>query len=256
MAYYAYAPAELVMTDTSIGFLPQPFHVLANAGETFASDVLEALEPYAGAHAQRPALEAHGGRLWVIEVKAQPHWNIFLLPSQGDRGPMVCALDFGSASQQVAALEPLIWLTHLSPLMALPLSDAKPAMFKALDMILTAPAAPAVTLQLDHPNKQIMAGLVLSKSLRALGRRWGSSQARTHFRDVFDGALHQPQIVEREEGDVVVVSTDYLDGALAGGGARGLAEIYGARRLSKEGLGQRARQSPRSLAPLRELAAR
>lgn len=42
-------------------------------------------------------------------------------------------------------------------------------------------------------------------------RRWRSTQARQEFRDLLDSAISEPQIVDRDGVDVVVIGRDLLD---------------------------------------------
>jgi len=56
--------------------------------------------------------------------------------------------------------------------------------------------------------------------------RWATSKARNQFKTLLDEAQERPQIVEREGGDLVVISRRYLQETVAPTSAKGLSRRY------------------------------
>jgi hypothetical protein len=86
-----------------------------------------------------------------------------------------------------------------------------------------------------------------------VGRTWATAQARTKFRELLHSAQVQPQIVSREEGDVVVVSRAYLDEMRQPSSGRATMRWFKERALSDAGLRLPTAQAPAPIGRLPDL---
>jgi hypothetical protein len=225
------------MPDPSVAFLAQPIQMMARRGEDFTLEVIETLRRWMVSNYVETVRAERDG-VFALSSTPDARWNLVVMRDRSrgtDADARVCGLEFGSPMLAVDHFLPLIAVDHLPAAMHVHLGKIEPRMFTAVatgHAYLTAEENEMVVRQ--TPHHQSAAQIVAQ--VDASGHRWGSSQARRHFKDVFERAREQPQIVERGDGDLLVMSRTYLQELVSPTGARAMAHHFRRMALSAEGM--------------------
>jgi hypothetical protein len=235
------------MKGATVAFLSQPVQLMAQEGEAFSAQVLRTLKAWASSKGKEHVRAEFENKLFVLSPGSHSDLGIVVL-SRGDADHFgwtgVCALEFGEPDRMVSQFAPLAVAERMSFVVEVRLDKVAPSLFTALVHAFgqVIPRHDVAAANLDQIQ-------LLAKG-DVVGRRWVSSQARSHFRTLLEDARKQPQIIERGDDEVVVVSRNYLHELMEPTSARSIARRFRARALPAEGL---ADAPPRTVEPLQDL---
>nr|WP_294506440.1 hypothetical protein [uncultured Rhodopila sp.] len=237
------------MTDPTIAFLPQPVETLAREGEVFAQRVIDTLHGWVRSNCIDNVVTELHKRIFVLSEPASD-WNMVVIlraaPESTKWGVDVCSVGFSGADSLMEHFRPLVDVDGLASVMQVSLHKIEPAMFSVVaESFASTPLYAACGRPLIYGHT-----LDLMHDFDRNAYRWVSSKARTNFKTLLDDARQRPQLVEREDDDLFVVSRRYLQEAIEPTSARGLSRIYRAMALSDAGMPDLV---PRALAPLEDL---
>jgi hypothetical protein len=243
------------MKGATVAFLSQPVQIMAQEGEAFSAQVLRTLKAWAASKGKDHVRAEFEKKLFVLSPGSDSDLGIVVL-SHGDADHFgwtgVCALEFGEPDRMVSQFAPLAVAERMSFVVEVRLDKVAPSLFTAL-VHAFGQVIPVRRHGVAAPNLDQIH--LLAKGDVA-GRRWVSSQARSHFRTLLEDARKQPQIIERGDDDVVVVSRNYLRELMEPTSARSIARRFRARALSAEGLADAPLRTIEPLEDLPELVTR
>jgi hypothetical protein len=243
------------MAESTIAFLPQPVQVMASQGEAFSEDVITTLHEWEDSKRTAHVRASHGGKVFGLSPKTNAGWTVIVILHHSGRGEHawanVCAVDFGGAVSAVEQFAPLMDVEHLRPAMEVNFRKMTPKMFVAM------------AIGQGYPDEALGANLTARHRSRhhvlatvdAVSHRWVQSNARNNFRELLERARQQPQIVERDGEDLILLSKQYLQELVEPTSARAMALRYRANALSASGMAEPIRRRLGRLDDLPELGA-
>jgi hypothetical protein len=241
------------MADTTIAFLSQPVQVMAREGEHFTEEVIRTLHQWVDSKCKVNVQAERGGRVYALSSSRDAAWNLVVIVHHGRASVRpkvdVCALEFGRADSAVDHFAPLIAVDHIVPAFEMSFRKMEPKIFWAIAHGHLHNDDFASSVWSTHIKRTHLVRHLMLK-VDADSHRWASSDARNNFKTLFDAAQKQPQIVERNGDEVVMLSRSYLQELVEPTSARELAIYYREKALSAVGLGEPTR---RSMGPLGEL---
>lgn len=226
------------MPDPAVAFLAQPIQMMARRGEGFTNLVIDTLRRWVASNYIETVRAQHRGLLFALSAEPSTRWHILVMRhghKHADFGASVCGVEFGIAQEAIEHFMPLVGIDHIQPAMQVRLGKMEAKMFAALAVGQGYDVDSIILPGSRAPGRRSVGADVVAQ-VDAASRRWASSQARTHFKDVFDRARQQPQIVERGDDDLVVMSRTYLQELIEPTSARAMAQYYRARGIPAAGL--------------------
>jgi len=224
------------MATPTLGFLQQPIQLMAQEGEAFSQTILKVLRAWMQSTSQDSAQAARNNRLYVLSDSPKSDWQIVVMrPDRAHSAPpSVCFIEYGDTDKVAERFAPLINTRWIPAKVEIELSTAQSGVFALLwDLVGESPSGMHV-IDTKHHLSQRFDGVF---NFDNAARRWASSRARDHFKELLDEAVLQPQIVNRGRGDdVVVVSRHYLEELVDPSSARAMSAHFRGRGLSAEGL--------------------
>ena len=226
------------MSDLAVSFLAQPIQSMAGRGEGFSDLVIDTLRRWVSSSYVETVRDQYHDRIFALSADPADPWRILVIrrsPDLAEPRACVCGIEFVAGRDAIEHFLPLLDVEHIQPAMQVRLDKIEAKMFAALAVRHAhdfsepipekAPKAPRTAVGFDVASR-----------VDAVGRRWASSQARTHFKEVFDRARKQPQIVERGDDDLVVMSRTYLKELIEPSSARAMARHYRVHGIHGDGL--------------------
>ena len=241
------------MTEPTIAFLEQPARFLSEAKRAVAQSAIETLQTWSAARKpagrgqplrrlskvhQLPVLDTDF--VMLVLQDAAPHLDLQVCQiSRGAPGPLLLDACRNLARAQKVATTLEVGLDRLDV-----------AMFEALQLSVFP------TLLHHHGHMELAPDRFTIRTLKILdrGRTWQASHARAHFKDLLNDAAREPQIVNRDDGDVVVVAKSYLEELVQPTGARATMQWFAERALSEDGMLSTSSRPAAPLEPLPELS--
>lgn len=235
------------MTDLSISFLTQPMQVVASRGDRFATEVIDTLRGWASSNYKDHVRAERDAQVYALSPDASTAWTMVVLRTRHDGHDRtnVCGLEFRSPAEAMDRFVPLMKVEHIKAEFEMGLDKLEPAVFAA--MAASQGLAPSFE---PTANRRRLSAEVMAQ-VDALSHRWGSTEARSNLKNLFERARQQPQIVERRGADdLVVMSRNYLQELVQPTTARTLALKYRSMALLTDGF---VDPIPMPVGPLEEL---
>jgi hypothetical protein len=193
---------------STFSFLPGPATTLVNLREADANRVLGILSKV-DSFAWHAAGSSSDGRAWQCAVSPIDALGLNVAVCRGRSAESIDVLGIGTAvqSDQVEALARYFCRTHQRQVLIEDMQlDVAPELVMRRMRSLVAALLPAAAVISGFAGVQDDAWVPNSKS--AHYPRWSTTDARARFKDLVSSALTQPQVIERDGDEVLVMGRE------------------------------------------------
>jgi hypothetical protein len=251
VAQFRMAMRNLLMSDPTIAFLPQPVETLAREGEGFAGRIIRLLQRWVRSDRKEYVVEHFAHRLFVLNGGVSD-WNVVVIVREVNHHDWfvdVCSVSATRADGLMEYFKPFADIDRVASVMQVRLDKIEPVMFSAVaESLADSWHRSSIIHFASHGHHH--AGSQLMNVFDKTAHRWASSNARNHFKALLDDARNRPQLVERGGDDLFIVSRRYLQEAVEPTSARAMSRRYRAIALSDDNMPDFV---PRELPSLEEL---